>query len=54
MDYRGNCGNMSSAVGPFAVETGLAAATGDTALVRIFNTKAQKIIPSRFAWRWVG
>jgi 2-methylaconitate cis-trans-isomerase PrpF len=48
VDYKGNCGNMSSAVGPFAVEEGLVRAEGDTALVRIFNTNTQKIIHATF------
>ncbi len=48
-DYSGNCGNMSSAVGPFAVDEGLVAASGDQAVVRIYNTNTSKIIVSRFA-----
>jgi 2-methylaconitate cis-trans-isomerase PrpF len=44
VDYRGNCGNMSSAVGPFAVDEGLVRANGDAAVVRIFNTNTGKII----------
>ena len=48
VDYRANCGNMSSAVGPFAVDEGLVAASGDTAVVRIFNTNTGKIIRSSF------
>jgi 2-methylaconitate cis-trans-isomerase PrpF len=48
VDYRGNCGNMSSAVGPFAVDEGLVRADGDTAVVRIFNTNTGKIIRSTF------
>jgi 2-methylaconitate cis-trans-isomerase PrpF len=46
--YQGNCGNMSSAVGPFAVDEGLAHPNGDTAVVRIFNTNTGKIIRSTF------
>ena len=49
VDYRGNCGNMSSAVGPFAVDEGLVRPNGDTAVVRIFNTNTRKIIRSTFA-----
>jgi 2-methylaconitate cis-trans-isomerase PrpF len=49
VDYRGNCGNMSSAVGPFSVDEGLVRPNGDTAVVRIFNTNTQKIIRSTFA-----
>jgi 2-methylaconitate cis-trans-isomerase PrpF len=50
VDYSGNCGNMSSAIGPFAVEESLCAAprTGEAA-VRIHNTNTNKIIISRFA-----
>lgn len=48
VDYRGNCGNMSAAVGPFAVDQGMvSAATGKTT-VRIFNTNTNKIIHSTF------
>ena len=48
VDYSGNCGNMSSAVGPFAVEDRLVAADGDTATVRIFNTNTSKLIHATF------
>ena len=50
VDYSGNCGNMSSAMGPFAVTEGLveAPATGE-ATVRIHNTNTGKIIVARFA-----
>ena len=48
VDYRGNCGNMSSAVGPYAVEQGMVGPEGDTALVRIFNTNTAKLIHARF------
>jgi 2-methylaconitate cis-trans-isomerase PrpF len=49
VDYSGNCGNMSSAIGPFAVEAGFVAAPGNgEAVVRIFNTNTGKIIISRF------
>src|SRR6478609_83525 len=30
VDYRSNCGNMSSAVGPFAVDEGIVRPNGDT------------------------
>lgn len=46
--YKGNCGNISSAVGPFAVDEGIVEAKGDTALVRIHNTNTGKIIHARF------
>jgi 2-methylaconitate isomerase len=48
-DYGGNCGNMSSAIGPFAVEEGLVPAPADgEAAVRIHNTNTGKIIVARF------
>ncbi|MHB8379400.1 MAG: PrpF domain-containing protein [Acidimicrobiales bacterium] len=49
VDYRSNCGNMSSAVGPFAVDEGLVRVDGDVTTVRIFNTDTEKIIHSTFA-----
>ncbi len=49
VSYQGNCGNMSAAVGPFAVEQGLVKAQGDTSTVRIYNTNTKKIIHSTFA-----
>jgi 2-methylaconitate cis-trans-isomerase PrpF len=49
VDYSANCGNMSSAIGPFAVEEGLVEAPrhGEAA-VRIHNTNTKKIIIARF------
>lgn len=49
VDYRGNCGNMSSAVGPYAIDQGLVAAQSETTTVRIHNTNTKKIIHSTFA-----
>jgi 2-methylaconitate cis-trans-isomerase PrpF len=49
VDYGANCGNMSSAVGPFAIEEGLVAAPeGGEASIRIHNTNTSKIIVARF------
>ena len=49
VDYNSNCGNMSSAIGPFAVDEGLVAKPRDgEAVVRIHNTNTKKIIVSRF------
>lgn len=48
VQYQGNCGNMSSAVGPFAVDEKLLDVAGETATVRIFNTNTQKLIRSTF------
>ena len=49
VDYSGNCGNMSSAMGPFAVDEGIVKVTGKEALVRVHNTNTKKVIWSRFA-----
>jgi 2-methylaconitate cis-trans-isomerase PrpF len=44
VDWGGNCGNISAAVGPFAIDQGLVRATGDTTTVRIHNTNTAKVI----------
>ena len=50
VDLAGNCGNMSSAVGPFAVDEGIVAAPRDgETTVRIFNSNTRKLILARFA-----
>ena len=46
VSYKGNCGNISSGVGPFAIEQGLVEARDGVTSVRIFNTNTQKIIIS--------
>ncbi|HEX2831039.1 MAG TPA: PrpF domain-containing protein [Burkholderiales bacterium] len=48
VDYSGNCGNMSSAVGPFAVEEGIVSVSDGEATVRIYNTNTKKVIHSTF------
>ncbi|HEX6611103.1 MAG TPA: PrpF domain-containing protein, partial [Hyphomicrobiaceae bacterium] len=48
VDYGANCGNMSSAMGPFAVDEGLVKSSGKDALVKVHNTNTKKIIWSRF------
>lgn len=48
VDYSANCGNMSSAMGPFAVDEGLFKAAGPDAVVRVHNTNTKKIIRARF------
>ena len=47
-DISGNCGNMSSAMGPFAVDEGLVSAGGGEAVVRIHNTNTARMIHARF------
>ncbi|MEN9783501.1 MAG: hypothetical protein RJA24_844 [Pseudomonadota bacterium] len=49
VDYGANCGNMSSAMGPFAVDEGLVKVSGKEALVRIHNTNTKKIIHALFS-----
>jgi len=44
VDTSPNCGNMLSAVGPFAIEQGLVAAQGDVTRVTIRNVNTQSII----------
>jgi 2-methylaconitate cis-trans-isomerase PrpF len=44
VDTSPNCGNMLAAVGPFAIEAGLVAATGEMTRVRIHNVNTSKII----------
>ncbi|KAK2850637.1 hypothetical protein FQN49_005467 [Arthroderma sp. PD_2] len=55
IDYSGNCGNLTSAIGPFAIDSGLIKLSKEdvkrdvnTATVRIYNTNTQKIIDSTF------
>jgi len=47
--YAANCGNMSSAMGPFAVDEGLVEAAGNEATVRVYNTNTDKVIHAHFA-----
>lgn len=52
VDWGANCGNLASAVGPFAVDEGLVrVADGDAALVRIHQVNTGKIIHARFPVR---
>ncbi len=44
VSYKGNCGNISSGVGPFAIEQGLVKALEGETPVRIYNTNTDKII----------
>ena len=39
-----NCGNISSAVGPYAVDEGLVKVTEPVTVVRVFNTNTKKLI----------
>ncbi|MDR1907320.1 MAG: hypothetical protein LBQ43_00465 [Holosporales bacterium] len=44
IDYVGNCGNISSAVGPYAIDEGLVQAIEPYTTVKIYNTNTKKII----------
>ncbi|MBD1381091.1 2-methylaconitate cis-trans isomerase PrpF family protein [Metabacillus arenae] len=44
VDYKGNCGNISSAVGPYAIGQGLVRAIEPITTVRIYNTNTKKVI----------
>lgn len=51
IDYSGNCGNLSSMIGVFAIDEGICTppSTGSThATIRSFNTNTQKIIDTTF------
>ncbi len=44
IDMRGNCGNISSAVGPYAIDEGLVPCQEPVTEVRFLNTNTQKVI----------
>ncbi|MEX0694857.1 MAG: PrpF domain-containing protein [Rhodospirillales bacterium] len=49
VDYSATCGNLSSAVGPFAVDSGLIKPVQGKQTVRVFNTNTRKIYHATFA-----
>ena len=51
IDLSGNCGNMLSAVGPFAVDEGLVEVADGPVCLRIFNTNTRKRIEAGFEVR---
>ncbi|HUJ70020.1 MAG TPA: PrpF domain-containing protein [Syntrophorhabdales bacterium] len=44
IDWGGNCGNISSGVGPFAIDEGMVEVHEPETVVRIFNTNTRKIL----------
>ena len=44
VDYSGNCGNISSAVGPFAIDEGIVPAVEPVTTVRIYQTNTDCIL----------
>lgn len=51
IDYAGNCGNTSAAVGPFALLRGLIEPIEPITKVRIYNTNTKKMILAEFEVR---
>ncbi len=47
VDYRGNCGNCTSAVGPFAIDERLVEAVEPITTVRLHNTNTKKLVIAR-------
>ena len=47
VDYSANCGNISSAVGPYAIDKGLVKSIAPFTIVRIYNTNTKKMIYSK-------
>lgn len=45
--YDANCGNISSAVAPFAIDEGLVEAVEPVTTVRIYNTNTDKLLVSK-------
>ena len=48
IDLSSNCGNMTSTVGPFAIEEGIFPLPDGPATVRMFNTNTNKIVHAHF------
>lgn len=44
IEYGTNCGNISSGVGPFAIDEGLVKAVEPVTTVRVFNTNTKKVL----------
>lgn len=51
IDLSGNCGNMLSAVGPFAIDEGLVEAADGPVTLRVYNTNTHKLIAAAFEVR---
>ena len=49
VDYRSNCGNLTAAVGPFAVDEGLVQAADGEAALTLHNCNLDQRIETRFA-----
>jgi 2-methylaconitate cis-trans-isomerase PrpF len=51
IDFGGNCGNISSGVGPFAIDEGFIVAKEPETVVRIYNTNTKKILKAYVSTR---
>ena len=51
VDGSSNCGNLSAAIGPFAVDEGLADGAHGDVEIRLFNTNTSKVVLNRFEVR---
>jgi len=49
VDYAGNCGNLTAAVGPFGIASGLVRPGGPAARLTLFNTNTGKQVVASFA-----
>jgi 2-methylaconitate isomerase len=49
VDWKGNCGNLTSGIAPFAVDEGLVRTSGDQASVTLYNTNTKKTVVAKFA-----
>jgi 2-methylaconitate cis-trans-isomerase PrpF len=47
VDYSANCGNISSAVGPYAIDKGLVKVVEPYTVIRIYNTNTKKMIRAK-------
>jgi len=47
VDYAGNCGNCTAAVGPFALDEGLVPTVEPETVVRLYNTNTKKLVMAR-------
>ncbi len=46
VDYKGNCGNISAGVGPFAIDESMVQVREPSTMVRIYNTNTDKVLYS--------
>ncbi len=49
VDFSGTCGNLSSAVGPFAIDEGLISVADGEVCIRVYSTNSDKIYHAQFS-----